>query len=200
MWKKTCNWFGVFGKCRHMYARARMAWLALTSGNRRDQLANAFVCMSCKPSAPPILSNQISCIGLVSSKDNNKLLSVGGYIKRITWAWVSKWGHVCRGYGLWEEVGYMDNPAKKDCQLVSKSVLNNFTADVLISQPVIYPQIGKPECWKRFGDGGWNISVGETYRRSPVRVSWVKMESMGNSRRPCVSSTWVLDHHGSANG
>ncbi len=39
---------------------------------------------------------------------------------------VSMWNHVCRGNGLWDEVGYMDTLGNRDSQLTSRSALNGF--------------------------------------------------------------------------
>ncbi len=80
-----------------------------------------------------------------------------------------KRGHVCRGIGLWEEVGYMGASGNRDSQLASRSVLENFT-DFLGRQFI--PKWDKCVC-----DGGYNISAGGTYRRGRV--------VMGNLEHGC---------------
>ncbi len=41
------------------------------------------------------------------------------------------WVNVCRGDGLWEEVGYMGTLGNRDTEFVSRSVLKDFTDDAL---------------------------------------------------------------------
>ncbi len=48
---------------------------------------------------------------------------VGWYVERVMWV------NVCRGDGLWEEVGYMGTSGNRDCQLASRSVLKDLTDD-----------------------------------------------------------------------
>ncbi len=52
-------------------------------------------------------------------------------MERVMWVCVSKWGRMCRGNGLWEELGYMCTSGNRDCQLASRSVSNGFTEDAL---------------------------------------------------------------------
>ncbi len=42
-----------------------------------------------------------------------------------------KWVNVCRANGLWEQAGCMDTLGNRDCQLVSRRVLEDFTDDAL---------------------------------------------------------------------
>ncbi len=42
-----------------------------------------------------------------------------------------KWVNMCRGNGLWQEVDYMDTLGNRDCQLASRSVMQDFTEDAL---------------------------------------------------------------------
>ncbi len=44
-----------------------------------------------------------------------------GYVERVMWV------NVCRGIGLWEEVGYVGTSGNRGCQLASNSVLKDFT-------------------------------------------------------------------------
>ncbi len=41
------------------------------------------------------------------------------------------WVNVCRRNELWKEVGYMGTLGNRDCQLASRSVLEDFTDDAL---------------------------------------------------------------------
>ncbi len=53
-----------------------------------------------------------------------------GYVERVIGE-CFKWVNVCRGNGLWEEVGYMGALGNRDCPLASSSVLKDFTDDAL---------------------------------------------------------------------
>ncbi len=44
----------------------------------------------------------------------------------------SKLNHMYRGNGLWEDVGFMGTSGNRGCQLAARSVLENFTDDVLV--------------------------------------------------------------------
>ncbi len=55
----------------------------------------------------------------------------GVYMKRVMWARVSTWGHVCRGNGMCAEFGYMGTSGNRDSQLASRSALKDFTDDAL---------------------------------------------------------------------
>ncbi len=91
---------------------------------------------------------------------------------------------------MWEEVGYICTSRNRDSQLASRSVLHNFTDDVLTIAVNLLFQSGtawmleaywrrrvKHLCW-------WNLY---TWPRSPVQVGWMKMKYMGNSKR-----LWVI--------
>ncbi len=49
----------------------------------------------------------------------------------VMWVCVSKWGHLCRGNGLWEELGYMSTSENRHIQLTTISIFNDFTEDAL---------------------------------------------------------------------
>ncbi len=68
--------------------------------------------------------NQIGFLGLVGSK---------GYYKRPR-AVVYEKGHVCRGNGQREEVGYMGISRNRDNRLAFKSALKDFI-DIVLTIP-----------------------------------------------------------------
>ncbi len=61
------------------------------------------------------------------------------------WVRVSKWGHMCRGNGLWEELGYMCTSGNRDCKLASRCASIDFTDDALTISAGSLFQNGKAE-------------------------------------------------------
>ncbi len=111
--------------------------------------------------------------------------------KSVLWVWVSNWGHVCRGNGLWVEVSFMGTSGTgTDIWRPEVSWMNPLTMH-LLSHPVVYLKMGRPNWLKHIGDSisgvqhlcRWNLY---SWPRSPVRVGWVKVDSMGNYKRPGV--------------
>ncbi len=68
-------------------------------------------------------------------------------------------GYVCRGNGLWEEVGYMGTSGNRDSQLASRNVLNDFTVNALAIAAVSYSDHVSPKCYLSGGDSS-SISPG----------------------------------------
>ncbi len=75
--------------------------------------------------------NQISLMGIVSIKAFH-VRPCGWHVKSLIWVCMSKWGHVCRGNGLGQEVGFMGTSGNRDSQLASRNVLNDFNDDALV--------------------------------------------------------------------
>ncbi len=114
-------------------------------------------------------------MGVVGVYENGHL-GVSFYVGRCV---LREW--IVGGGGL---VGYFGN---RDCQWASRSVLKDFTEDVLtmsdgsLSQNKTAQMVksnwrrrAKHFCW-------WNF---EAWLRSPLQVGCAKVDAMGNSRRP----------------
>ncbi len=82
----------------------------------------------------------------------------------------------------------MGSSGNRDCQWASRSVLKDFTEDVLtISTGNLFldgtARMVKATWRRRVYLYWWNM---QAWPRSPLQVGCVKVDSMGNSRRPWV--------------
>ncbi len=66
------------------------------------------------------------------------------------WVWVSKLGKVYRENGLWEKVGNMGTSGNKEYQFTARSVMNDFTVDVVTTPAGILFQNGSAQTLKAY--------------------------------------------------
>ncbi len=83
----------------------------------------------------------------------------------------------------------MGNSGNRDCQWASKTVLKDFTEDVLTISAGSLFQIGTGRIVT--ANSRWGVQKHywlnlKAWPRSPLRVGCAKVDAMGNSRRPWV--------------